>query len=97
MRRSGRLAGQDAVTYNERALCVDELDAARRRKGAGQRANFASSWGSACAKPEVYTEEHVAALGSCEAPWALFVDGFDQRTGKRVRTLIGQSMHVYVC
>lgn len=84
-RRSGRLAGQDAVTYNERLLCVDELDAQRRRGRGAKRADFASSWGAACARPEVYTEAHVSALGTCETPWTLFVDGYDAQTGKRVR------------
>jgi len=33
--------------------------------------------------PETYDDAHVAALGSCEEPWTLFVDGCDER-GRRV-------------
>ncbi|XP_068654390.1 uncharacterized protein [Aristolochia californica] len=34
-------------------------------------------------KPEIYTEEHDKLLGTCEAIWELFKDGYDS-TGKRI-------------
>lgn len=44
-------------------------------------------------KEEVYTEEHEKLLGTCEAPWTLFVDGYGQ-DGKRIYDQVrGQTCH----
>jgi hypothetical protein len=95
-RRSGRLAGQDAISYNEAALALDVLDNPSGRAhnpldtsghAVARRASFAGTFAEASTRPEVYTSAHVAALGDSAAEWELFVDGYCTSTGKRVRTV----------
>ena len=45
------------------------------------------------AKEEIYTEEHDKLLGTCNTPWALFVDGYG-KDGKRIYDQVrGQTCH----
>jgi hypothetical protein len=85
-RRSGRLAGHDAVTYNEDVLAAVDggvLDSSKCERA--MRGPLSGQWGNAQARPEVYNDEHVSALGAAKEEWTLFVDGYCPNTGKRVR------------
>ena len=84
-RRSGRLAGQEAVTYNEALLVAVDggvLDSSTCVRATA--APLSGKWGNSSQKPEVYNDGHVRALGSATQEWKLFVDGFCPNTGKRV-------------
>jgi hypothetical protein len=91
-RRSGRLAGQPAVEYNENILLA--CDDNRRQHACAQRARFAGVFKVACSGTEIYEPVHVKALGTWGKPWKLFVDGYDRSTGKRVR--VRRSCHLQV-
>ena len=88
-RCSGRLAGQDAVVYNERALELAGLDTSSyENMPKARRASHGGCLPEATRCVEEYGPEHVAALGSTEREWELFVDGYCPETGKRVRASI---------
>lgn len=84
-RRSGRLAGQEAVAYSEAVLAAVDggvLDSSTCVRATA--APLSGRWGTSGRKPEVYDDKHVTALGAATEEWDLFVDGYCQSTGKRV-------------
>ncbi|XP_051181016.1 uncharacterized protein [Lolium perenne] len=81
VRRSLRLTSAEPVSYAEIPTKKEK-----------QERGSAFSIEHGC-KEEIYTEEHEKLLGKCEAPWTLFVDGYD-RDGKRIYDQVrGQTCH----
>ena len=85
-RLSGRIAGLDAVVYNDSHVFLDDRNNGNVvRSEAKLRAVLPGRFAEEGGRPEVYSESHVQALGSSKTEWGLFKDGFDASTGKRVR------------
>ena len=81
-RRSGRIAGRDAINYAENHLSgVDPTDKAKHVRA--RKALFSGKFNEAC-REESYSAEHVLALGVATEEWILFKDGYCSQTGKRV-------------
>jgi hypothetical protein len=71
-RRSERAQGMAAPVYNESVLFAVDRGAGGAGAGGRDRRLLREN-----TSEEVYTAEHVAALGGRAAEWELFVDGYD--------------------
>ena len=74
-RRSSRLTGVTPHDYRE---CDGMLDASEGVGRGGKVRGNSRGWDEEVAyNPEVYTAVQREALGTCAAPWTLFVDGYE--------------------
>eukprot|EP00892_Ulva_mutabilis_P010435 jgi/Ulvmu1/7764/UM039_0072.1 len=81
-RRSGRIAGRNAINYDENHLSgVDPTEKAKHPRA--KKALFSGKFNEAC-REESYSAEHVQALGVATEQWVLFKDGYCAHTGKRI-------------
>jgi cell division cycle-associated protein 7 len=87
-RRSDRSQGKEAPNYNDNensrvlALADGEGGGSRDRRLIKENIN-----------QEIYTMEHVNALGSHEKEWELFVDGYDSEGNRIYDKEVGKTCH----
>ena len=89
-RRSERVKGNPAPNYAEEGP-ADTFEAGSKQRRSSQ--NGPRSGLKENIVEEVYTEAHVAALGSCSRPWTLFVDGYDESGNRIYDKVTGQTCH----
>ncbi|KAK9832095.1 hypothetical protein WJX81_006077 [Elliptochloris bilobata] len=82
-RRSSRIEGKPARNYSENELAATERPEQRSRLHDRHTVT----------QEEVYTQEHVALLGSYQEPWTLFVDGYDVSGNRVYDKVSGQTCH----
>ncbi|KAI3946031.1 hypothetical protein MKX01_024787 [Papaver californicum] len=82
-RRSSRLQSVTPVSYTEPRL----------KKGMEDGEEYGKELIKEGERPEIYTEEHEKKLGTCKAPWTLYVDGIGT-DGKRIYDAVkGKTCH----
>ena len=89
-RRSERVKGNPAPNYAEEGPAGAFSAGAKNRRSAqrGPRSGLQEN-----IEEEIYTEAHVAALGSCSRPWTLFMDGYDEAGNRIYDKVTGQTCH----